>query len=72
MTVPIASEVEVPEARMSRAISGGLVSLDTVDVGRLFSLSAVVMKSPPKFLRGAHRAAMRIVFAGNQCRRDVE
>ena len=62
MTVPIASEVEVPEARMSRAISEGLVSLDTVDMGPLFSLRAVVMKSPPKFLRGAYRAAMRIAL----------
>ena len=52
MAVPIASEVEVPEARMSRAISEGFVSLDTVEMGPLFSLRAVVMKSPPKFLRG--------------------
>ena len=62
MTVPIAGEVEVPEDRMSRAISEGLVSLDTVDMGPLFSLRAVVMKSPPKFLRGACRAAMRIAL----------
>ena len=55
--VPIANEVEVPEARMSGAISEGLVSLDTVDEGRLFSLRALVMKCPPKFLRGAYRAA---------------
>ena len=55
--MPIANEVEVPEARMSGAISEGLVSLDTVDEGRLFSLRALVMKCPPKFLRGAYRAA---------------
>ena len=48
--MPIASEVAVPEARMSRAISESFVSLDTVDMGPLFSLRAVVMKSPPKFL----------------------
>ena len=32
------AEVKVPEASMSRAISEGLVSLDTVDMGPLFSL----------------------------------
>ena len=51
--VPIASEVEVPEAGMSRAISEGFVSLDTVDMGLLFFLRAVVMKCPPMFFRGA-------------------
>ena len=34
----------MPEARMSRAISEGLVNLDTVDMGPLLSLRAVVMK----------------------------
>ena len=43
--MPIDSEVEVPEARMSRAISEGLVSFDTVDMGPLFSWHTVVEES---------------------------
>ena len=33
-----------------------------MDMGHLFSARAVVMKSPPKFLSGASRAAMRIAL----------
>ena len=57
---PSVADVEAPEATMTRAISEGLVSLDTVDMGHLFAARAVVMKRPPKFLFGAYRAAMRI------------
>ena len=67
MTVPIASEVEVPEARMSRAISEGLVSLDTVGMGPL----RAVMKSrpvPPWCVSCSHAHRLE----GNQCSRDVE
>ena len=60
--VLLVADVEVPEARMTRAIQEALVSLDTVDMCHMFSVRAVVMKSPPKFLRGAYRAALRIAL----------
>ena len=53
---------EVPEAIMTPGIREGLASLDTVDMCHLFSMRAVVMKSPPKFLRGAYRSALRIAL----------
>ena len=62
------ADVEAPEATMTRAISEGLVSLDTVDMGHLFSACAVVMKSQstklsPRCLSCSH--AHRI--EGNLC-----
>ena len=72
MTVPIASEVEVPEARMSRAISEALVSLDTVDMGPfvLFTRSGDEESTEvPPWCVSCNRAHR---FEGNQCRRDVE
>ena len=75
--VPLVME-EVPEAIMTPGmhygyggsarsnydpwIREGLASLDTVDMCHLFSMRAVVMKSPPKFLRGAYRSALRIAL----------
>ena len=55
-------EEEVPEAIMTLGIKEGLTSLDTVDMCHLFSMRAMVMKSPPKFLRGAYRSALRIAL----------
>ena len=49
--------VEETEARMTPGIREGLASLDTVDMFHLFSMRAVVMKSPPKFFRGVYRSA---------------
>ena len=43
-------------------ISHGLQSLDGVDLKTMFSRRGVVMKSVPKFLQGAWRAALRIVL----------
>ena len=62
--VPLVME-EVPEAIMTLGIREGLASLDTVDMCHLFSMRAMVMKSPPKFLRGAYRSALRIALRGN-------
>ena len=53
---------EADHARVTPAIREGLRSLDHVDLVHLFSIRAVVMKSPPKFVRGAYRAAMRIAL----------
>ena len=44
------------------AIREGLRSLDHFDLVHLFSIRAVEMKSPPKFVRGACRVAMRIAL----------
>ena len=43
-------------------ISHGLQSLDGVDLKTMFSRRGVVMKSVPKFLQGAWRAALRIAL----------
>ena len=53
---------EAVHARVSPAIRASLRSLDHVDVAHLFKLRAVVMKSPPKFVRGAYCAAMRVAL----------
>ena len=37
-------------------------SLDRVDLISIFKLRASVMKSPPKFLRGAYSSAIRVVL----------
>ena len=53
---------EVDLARMSGAFRDALGGLDQIDVVHFFSVRAVVMKSPPKFVRGANSAAMRIAL----------
>ena len=47
---------------MSGAFRDALKGLDQIDVVHFVSVRAVVMKSPPKFVRGAHNAAMRIAL----------
>ena len=37
-------------------------SLDTVDIGPIHSRHTAVMRSPPQFLRGAYRSAMRVAM----------
>ena len=46
------------EVIVNRATRLGFVSLDCVDLISIFKLRASVMKSPPKFLRGAYRSAI--------------
>ena len=53
---------EADPARMSGAFRDALRGLDQIDVVHFFSVRAVVMKSPPKFVRGAYNAAMRIAL----------
>ena len=40
-------------------MTGGLESLDMVDMTEVFSIRAVVMKSVPRFLAGAFRSALK-------------
>ena len=47
---------------MSAAFSDALKGLDQIDVVHFFSMRAVVMKSPPQFVRGAYNAALRIAL----------
>ena len=47
---------------INRATRVGFVSLDRVDLISIFKLRASVMKSPPKFLRGAYRSAIRVAL----------
>ena len=53
---------EADPARMSGAFRDALRGLDQIDVVHFFSVRAVVMKSPPKFVRGAYNVAMRIAL----------
>ena len=45
----------VEEVQLGRVLREALRSLDGVDVGHLFSMRAVLMKSPPAFVKGAYR-----------------
>ena len=50
-------------------------SLDGVDVGHLFLMRAVFMKSPPAFVKGAFRTGLRValkeILQGREHRNDV-
>ena len=60
----VMSEPEAPveEVTISAAIREALRSLDTVDVGNIFRRRASVMRTPPKFLCGAFRSALRVAL----------
>ena len=47
----------VPHARAS---TEGFASLDEVDLAEVFEVRVCVMKSIPKFMRGAHCGAMKL------------
>ena len=55
-------EREANQVEVGPRIRKAFRSLDEVDVAHLFRIRAVVMKSPPKFVRGAYCAAMRIAL----------
>ena len=52
----------VGEVRESAAFREAFRSLGTVDIGRICSRRAAVMRSPPQFLRGAYRSAIRVAM----------
>ena len=51
-------DVNVDGCHVSPAIREALISLDHVDLLHMFSRSAIVVKCPPRFLRGAYKSAM--------------
>ena len=57
--------VFVPHAR---ATAVGLQSLDEVDLTQVFEVPALVMKSIPKFMRGAFRGALNLSLPGDSTR----
>ena len=56
---------DVEEVQLGRVLREVLRSLDGVDVGHLFFMRAVLMKSPPAFVTGAYRAGLRIALKEN-------
>ena len=52
----------VEEFIVSPAIRDALLGLDTLDVGNIFRRRPFVMRSPPKFLCGAFRSALRVAL----------
>ena len=47
---------------VTRALRAAFVCLDGADLIVMFKTRAHVMKSPPKFLRGAYNSAMRVAL----------
>ena len=60
----VEAEVVVPveEVTISPVLRDALRYLDLVDVSNIFQRRASVMRSPPKFLCGAFRSAMRVAL----------
>ena len=54
------SDHEIGDIVVTRALRAVFVCLDGVDLIVMFKTRAHVMKSPPKFLRGAYQSAMRV------------
>ena len=59
---PVARDVAVDELMVTRATHDAFASLVGVDLKTIFSNRACIMGSPPRFLRGAHRTAMRFAL----------
>ena len=61
----LGGEVDVLAARVEISVLGlraALATLDTIDLEEVFCTQACIMKSPPAFVRGAYRAAMKVVL----------
>ena len=58
----VARDVAVDELMVTRATHDAFASLVGVDLKTIFSNRACIMNSPPRFLRGAYRAAMRFAL----------
>ena len=50
------------DVEVTRATQAASLSLDSVDLTVMFKTRANVMRSPPKFLRGAYMSAMRVAL----------
>ena len=53
---------DVEEVQVGPRLREAFRSLAGVDVGHLFSMRAVLMKSPPAFVKGAYRAGLRVAL----------
>ena len=53
---------DVEEVQVGPRLREAFRSLDGVDVGHLFSMRAVLMKSPPAFVKGAYWAGLRVAL----------
>ena len=53
---------EIGDILVTRALRAAIACLDGVDFIVMFKTRAHVMKSPPKFLRGAYKSAMRVAL----------
>ena len=65
LDIPVPStepEREAHQVEVGPRIREAFRSLDEVDVRHLFTMRAFLMKSPPKFVRGAYCSAMRIAL----------
>ena len=65
MQAPSAVSKVVPSVEafiVSQAIRDALLGLYTLDVGNIFKRRPSVMRSPPKFLCGAYRSAVRVAL----------
>ena len=60
-TVVLEPEVMVDDI-VGRAVREAIRGLDVLDISAIFSRRASVMRSPPKFLSGAFRSAMRVAL----------
>ena len=61
-TVVLEPEVMVDDIVVGRAVREAIRGLDALDISAIFSRRASVMRSPPKFLSGAFRSAMRVAL----------
>ena len=69
------SDHQIGDIVVIRAFRAAFICLDGVDLVVMFKTRAHVMKSPPKFLRGAYKSAMRVALreweAGTEVGDDV-
>ena len=61
-TVVLEPEVMVDDIVVGRAVREAIRGLDALDISAIFSRRASVMRSPPKFVSGAFRSAMRVAL----------
>ena len=63
------------DVEVTRATQAVFLNLDSVDLTVMFKTRAIVMRSPPKFLRGACKSAMRVAMheweAGEAVQREA-
>ena len=58
----VAPTLPIDEVSISDEFETSLSQLDTLDLEEVFHHRALLMKSPPAFLKGAYRSAMRLAL----------